>query len=69
MAIGRRRIPRGKTPPPETKPTAENRWCERHGYRIDVTACRARAEQHAQCRRCLASWQQLSLPFADPIQP
>ncbi|MDA8123840.1 MAG: hypothetical protein M0009_01450 [Deltaproteobacteria bacterium] len=55
------------TEPPPVLPAAENRWCERHGYVIDVDACRARAEQRSHCRRCLARWQQLPLPFPEPF--
>ncbi|MCX5819172.1 MAG: hypothetical protein NT047_04600 [Deltaproteobacteria bacterium] len=54
-------------PRPERPQTAENRWCERHGYFIDVEACRARARQRQICGRCLARWRQLSLPFPEPF--
>jgi hypothetical protein len=56
----------GQTGAPEALPAIENRWCERHGYLIDLCACRARAEKRPYCRRCLARWQQLSLPFPNP---
>lgn len=49
--------------------TTENRWCERHGYFIDVDACRARALQKLYCGRCLMHWRQLTLPFPEPVQP
>jgi hypothetical protein len=60
-------IETGHNAMPEQKPPTENRWCDRHGYFIDVHACRARAEQQSLCRRCLARWQQLTLPFPDPF--
>lgn len=47
--------------------TAENRWCEKHGYLIDVDACRARAMQRRYCGLCLARWRQLPLPFPEPF--
>ncbi|MBU2053532.1 MAG: hypothetical protein KJ936_13410 [Proteobacteria bacterium] len=53
---------------PEQRQRAENRWCERHGYFIDMDACRARARRRRFCGRCLARWRQLSLPFP-PISP
>jgi hypothetical protein len=43
----------------------ENRWCARHGYFIDLTACEARAKTRTSCGRCIARWQQLSFPFMD----
>jgi hypothetical protein len=67
MAIAKRRTKRTPAAADPGRPAAENRWCERHGYRIDVTACRARAEQRSECRRCMARWQQLSLPFPEPF--
>jgi len=57
---------RRKVPPeaPETKtPRRENRWCEKHGYCIDLEACMARSADRPQCRRCLMRWRQLSLPL------
>lgn len=57
------KIEKEKKPCPEQPPTVENRWCERHGYFIDVEACKARARQKRSCGRCLARWRQLSLPF------
>jgi hypothetical protein len=50
---------------PERPQAVENRWCERHGYFIDVEACRARAIKRHICGRCLARWRQLSLPFPE----
>jgi hypothetical protein len=41
----------------------ENRWCERHGYFIDRSACEARAKTRRACARCIARWLQLSFPF------
>jgi hypothetical protein len=52
---------------PEGHTTAENRWCEKHGYFIDVDACRARALQKRSCGICLARWRQLPLPFPEPL--
>ncbi|WP_093882717.1 hypothetical protein [Syntrophus gentianae] len=52
---------------PETPDTGnarrENRWCERHGYFIDLEACVARSAERPHCRRCLLRWRQLSLPL------
>jgi hypothetical protein len=44
----------------------ENRWCERHGYFIDLNACEARAKTRRSCARCIARWLQLSFPFMEP---
>lgn len=52
---------------PEQRYTPENRWCEKHGYFIDADACRARAEQRKDCRRCFSDGRQLSLPFPEPF--
>jgi hypothetical protein len=54
-------------PRPESSQAAENRWCERQGYFIDVEACGARARHRRICGRCLARWRQLSLPFPKPF--
>lgn len=43
----------------------KNRWCERHGYFIDLTACESRAKTRSSCGRCIARWQQLSFPFME----
>ncbi|MCX5846663.1 MAG: hypothetical protein NTW12_09975 [Deltaproteobacteria bacterium] len=43
----------------------ESRWCEKYGYFIDTDACQARANTRSRCRRCIANWQQLTLPFPD----
>jgi hypothetical protein len=45
--------------------SCQNRWCERHGYFIDLTACEARAKTRSSCGRCIARWQQLSFPFME----
>jgi hypothetical protein len=47
--------------------SSENRWCEKHGYIIDVNACRVRALNRRYCGRCLMRWQQLSLPFPEYV--
>jgi hypothetical protein len=39
------------------------RWCEKHGYMIDITACASRALKRPYCRRCLNAWRQIPLPF------
>lgn len=49
---------------PKAEPRT-NRWCERHGYFIDLAACEARAETKAHCIRCIARWRQLSFPFME----
>jgi hypothetical protein len=46
-------------------PSRENRWCARHGYFIDLTACEARAKTRRSCGRCIARWQQLSFSFME----
>jgi hypothetical protein len=59
-----------RTPIPDPvseQQTTENRWCEKHGYLIDVDACRARALQRRYCGLCLARWRQLPLPFPEPF--
>jgi len=43
-------------------PSRESRWCARHGYFIDLSACEARAKTRPSCGRCIARWQQLSFP-------
>ncbi|MBA4397227.1 MAG: hypothetical protein C0394_07585 [Syntrophus sp. (in: bacteria)] len=43
----------------------ENRWCERHSYFIDLTACESRAKTRPSCARCIARWRQLCFPFMD----
>jgi hypothetical protein len=52
---------------PGEQRVTENRWCEQHGYFIDVDACRARALQRLYCGRCLVRWRQLPLPFPEPV--
>ena len=52
---------------PGVRRTTENRWCERHGYFIDVDACQARALERVYCGRCLVRWRQLPLPFPEPV--
>lgn len=59
----KRRRKRSKTEPEPQTPLRENRWCEKHGYFIDVEACVARSNTMPHCRRCLARWRQLSLPL------
>ena len=44
----------------------ENRWCERYGYFIDLTACEARAKIRRSCGLCIARWRQLSFDFMEP---
>jgi hypothetical protein len=44
-------------------PNRDIRWCERHGYFIDIEACKARAVRITFCGRCLWKWRQLPLPF------
>lgn len=44
-------------------PGRENRWCEKHGYFIDVEACGARARSNDSCAKCLCRWRQLTFPF------
>lgn len=46
-------------------PSRQSRWCERHGYFIDLDACEARAKTRLSCGRCIARWRQLSFPFMD----
>ena len=53
---------------PKGQRVTENRWCEKHGYVIDVDACRARALLKRSCGICLSHWQQLSLPFPEPFK-
>ena len=47
----------------KNKPLRENVWCAKHGYFIDLDACRARSLQQKHCRQCYASLIQTSLPF------
>jgi hypothetical protein len=54
-------------PAAEGLQTAENRWCEKHGYLIDVDACRARALQKRYCGLGLSRWRQLPLPVPEPF--
>jgi hypothetical protein len=63
-----REIETEEKPLPERPRTTEDRWCERHGYFIDVEACKARARQRQTCGRCLARWRQLSLPFPESFK-
>ena len=44
-------------------PNREIRWCDRHGYFIDIDACKARSVRIAFCSRCIWKWRQLPLPF------
>ena len=47
----------------QSSPNRDIRWCERHGYFIDIEACKARALRISSCGRCLWKWRQLPLPF------
>jgi hypothetical protein len=44
----------------------ENRWCERYGYFIDLTACESRARIRRSCGLCIARWRQLRFEFMEP---
>jgi len=57
-----RRIKR-KSPSAEDRKPRETRWCEKHGYSIDIEACRARARKNIRCRRCHSRWRQIPLPL------
>lgn len=52
-----------KTPPAVGPKPRETRWCERHGYVIDIDACRSRARKNPRCRRCYSRWRQIPLPL------
>lgn len=52
----------------QVSPNREIRWCDRHGYFIDIEACKARALRIAFCGRCLWKWRQLPLPFPPMVE-
>ena len=51
------------------KTNPDYRWCEQREQYVALSVCERLADTRRKCRKCLAEFQQLPLPFGEGFDP